>query len=127
MITGALAIATCAQAERISGTAANAKYGKLVGHITRGPTSPISGPGIPTLTPPSVSGAELRILNSQGTLVATVHTGTRGNFQVALPAGQYRVENGSGLGGPTKNLPAKVTISEGRQTRLDILVDTGIR
>ena len=125
VIASVIAIAACAHAEGPS--AHGAASGMLTGRIVRGPTSPISGPGIPMLPPPPVAAAQLRIIDSRGAPVATVRTGADGHFQVTLPAGQYRVEGGSGLGGPTKNLPAKVTIHAGRQTRLDILIDTGIR
>lgn len=129
VITSVIAIAASAHAERPSAHgAANASApGILIGRIVRGPTSPISGPGVPAPPPPPVAGAELKVLNAHGAVVAAVRSGTDGNFQVTLPAGQYRVERGSGLGGRTKNLPAKVTIHAGRQTRLDILIDTGIR
>lgn len=129
VIAGVIAVTACAHAERRSAhRAANAaSTGILIGRIVRGPTSPISAPGIPAPPPPPVAGAQLKVLNLQGTTVATVRSATDGKFQVTLPAGRYRVERGSGLGGGTKNIPAKVTIRAGQQTRLNILIDTGIR
>lgn len=58
----------------------------------------------------------------------TVVTDDRGAYHVNLPAGTYRIEMAPLTQGMfTKDLPATVTITEGKETRLDILVDTGIR
>jgi hypothetical protein len=74
-----------------------------------------------------VANAELKILDSQGALVATARTDSDGLYRLTLPPGQYRVERGKTFRGATKDLPVTVTVSDGQQTRLDITIDTGIR
>lgn len=101
--------------------------GTLAGAVTRGPTAPVSGPGRPAAPARAVAGAELKILNPKGAVVATARTGGDGLYQIALPPGEYRVERGNGFDGPARNLPARVAISPGQRTRLDVWVDSGIR
>jgi hypothetical protein len=100
-------------------------YGILTGGITRGPMSPVSRSGAPS-SPLPVVGAELKILDLKGPLVATARTDSGGLYRVTLPPGNYRVERGAGFSGAARNLPAIVAISPGGQTRLDIWVDAGI-
>ena len=102
-------------------------YGTLSGHVTRGPASPVSNPDIPAQPSPPVAGAELRIVDSKGAVVATARSGGDGLYRMTLPPGNYRVERGSGFSGAARNLPSMVAISPGGETRLDIWVDTGIR
>lgn len=103
-----------------------ASYGTLTGRITRGPMSPVSGPGVSVPPAPPVAGVELKIFN-KGAVVATTRTDSAGLYRLTLPPGNYRVERGAGFSGAARNLPATVAISPRGQTRLDILVDTGIR
>ena len=127
LIAAALALAACTRANGLSGSDASAS-GTLIGRIVRGPTFPVSRPGVPSEAP--VAGAELRIVNSGGTLVATARSDANGLYRVTLPPGEYRIERGAGFPGfPgfVKNLPARVAISPGGQTRFDVSVDTGIR
>jgi hypothetical protein len=127
----ALAIAGCT---RGGGQSANAggqsgptgSYGILTGGITRGPMFPVSRAGAPP-SPVPVAGAELRIFDLKGVLVATARTDGGGLYRVSLPSGNYRVVRGAGFSGAARNLPAIVAVSPGGQTRLDIWVDTGIR
>ena len=130
VLAAALAIAGCTRARgRSPGESgrSSAAYGTLAGRITRGPTSPVSGPGITAPPAAPVAGAELRIFDSKGVVVATARTDGDGLYRVTLPAGNYRVERGGGFSGAARNLPAMVAISPGGQTRLDVWVDTGIR
>jgi len=126
LMVAALALAGCARDGRRA-DAQSASFGKLAGRVTRGPMAPVSGPRIKSSPPASVSGVEIRIFNSKGAMVATARTDGDGFYRVALPPGNYRVERGAGFSGAARNLPAKVAISPGAETRLDIWVDTGIR
>ena len=124
-LAAALTLAACALHEASSsGPAAN---GTLVGRIVRGPIFTISGPGVPVPPPRPLAVAELKILNSQGSVAATVRTDADGFYRVTLPPGHYRVEHGETFRGATKDLPATVTVMGGQQTRLDVTIDTGIR
>jgi Carboxypeptidase regulatory-like domain len=100
--------------------------GILAGTLTKGPLSPVERPG----TPPSsgVAGAQIDIATNGGKLLTSVETDSSGTFSVNLPVGTYKVTMPSLCGAMfTKDLPATVTIAAGRQTRLDIHLDTGIR
>jgi Carboxypeptidase regulatory-like domain len=126
LIAATLAIVACARADGQPG-GASSSYGTLVGRVTRGPMFPVSGPGAPVPDVAPVAGAELKIVDSKGAVVATVRTDAQGSYSVAMPPGQYRVEHGAGFTGATKNLPSLVSVSPGHETRLDVMVDTGIR
>jgi hypothetical protein len=55
-------------------------------------------------------------------------TDEAGKYRLSLLPGTYRVEIGpSGPMAFTKDLPRTITISPGRETRLDISVDIGLR
>jgi hypothetical protein len=125
-ITAALAMAGCSHSEGHA-YRSTASYGTLSGRVTRGPTWPVSGPGIKVPPAPPVARAELKIVDSKGAVVATARAGGDGRYRLTLPPGNYRVERGSGLSGMARNLPSIVAISPGGETRLDIWVDTGIR
>ena len=140
VMAAALAMAGCTggrgQAANAGGQSANqsanpdapsASQGLLTGRVTRGPVSPVSGPGIPARPFAPIAGAELKIFDSKGAVMATTHTGADGSYRLALAPGNYRVERGNGFPGAARNLPAMVAISPGGETRLDVWVDTGIR
>ena len=126
LMAAALTLAGCARDGRRA-DAQSASFGKLAGRVTRGPTAPVSGPGIKASSPAPVSAVEIRIFDSKGAMVATARTDGDGFYRLALPPGNYRVERGADFSGAARNLPAKVAISPGGETRLDIWVDTGIR
>ncbi len=104
-----------------------AGMGLLTGVVTRGPVSPVQGPGLPAGAAPA-EGVELVIYGPGRREVATARTDTAGRYRVNLPPGAYLIdlhlEKGRGF---TKDLPATVTITPGRETRLDLRIDTGIR
>jgi hypothetical protein len=101
-------------------------YGILTGGITRRPMSGESRPAAPSSASP-VAGAELKIFDFKGALVATARTNGSGLYRATLPPGNYRVGRGAGFLGGARNLPAIVAISPGGQTRLDIWVDSEVR
>ena len=118
----ALIVAGCTR----GGGPSETSYGTLTGGIARGPTSSVSRSGVPS-SPSPVVGAELKIRDFNGKVIATARTDSQGIYRVPLPAGNYRAERGAGFPGAARNLPAIVSISPGGQTRLDIWVDNGIR
>jgi Carboxypeptidase regulatory-like domain len=126
LVAAALAMVACTHADGQSGGVPSS-YGTLTGRVTRGPMFPVSGPGMPAASDAPVAGTELNIVDSKGVVVATARTAGDGHYRVAVPPGQYRVERGASFSGATKNLPSLVAISPGQETRLDVLVDTGIR
>ena len=101
--------------------------GELTGKVTRAPTQPVVKEGMPPSSEPA-SNIKLVILTSKRKQITSVMTNAQGEYRISLPPGNYRIETASLTGIEfTKDLPAIVTITEGRKTRLDIHIDTGIR
>ena len=104
-----------------------AGMGVLTGDVTRWPTSPVQGPGLPSATAPAV-GVKLLIYGPERQEIATVLTDAAGKYRLELPPGSYVIEMAPAKGrGFSKDLPATVTITPGRETRLNVRIDTGIR
>ncbi len=108
--------------------------GVLVGRVTMGLLPPIPGvrpdrPGpIPGGRSAPVTGAKILISELDGQQVRSVVTDDHGVYSISLPPGTYRIEMPPLAGGRfTRSLPANVTITEAKETRLDIFIDTGIR
>jgi hypothetical protein len=101
--------------------------GVLFGSVTKGPLSSVVLPG--QSGPPSgVAGAQVDIATADGRPLKSVESDSDGGFRVSLPVGTYRVSMPSLYGAMfTKDLPATITIVAGREYRLDIHLDTGIR
>jgi hypothetical protein len=127
MTYAALAVALVVAGCTRGGGPSETSYGSLTGGIARGPTSSASRSGSAPPSPSPVVGAELKILDFHGKVIANARTDGRGVYRVPLPAGNYRAERGAGFPGAARNLPTIVSISPGGQTRLDIWVDSGIR
>jgi hypothetical protein len=101
--------------------------GALAGHVTLGPLSPVARRGAAPARLPA-PGVKLLIYGKAGHKIANVTTDAAGCFRVDLPPGPYRLELASRPGREfTKDLPATVTITPGRETRLDIRLDTRMR
>lgn len=99
--------------------------GTLLGKVTRGPISPIEEKDIPSSVP--AVEVKLLILTQEGQVFESVVTDNEGGYSIILPAGSYRIEIEPLPSGFTKDLPATVSITENKETRLDIRIDTGIR
>ncbi|TAJ85667.1 carboxypeptidase regulatory-like domain-containing protein [bacterium] len=101
--------------------------GVLVGKVTMGPMSPVEGLGA-SRPPAPVPAAKIVVSRLDGQETKSVVTDDRGVYSISLPPGTYRVTMAPLSGGRfTKDLPATITITEGKETHLDILIDTGIR
>ena len=101
--------------------------GVLVGRVTRGPSSSVESLA-GRLDPSPVANLRIMISSEAGEAVTSGMTDTRGDYRIDLPSGTYRVEIGPLAGMEyTKDLPAVVAVSAGRETRLDFRIDTGIR
>ena len=99
--------------------------GTLTGKVTRGPISPIERKDMPSSVP--APGIKLQILTQEGQEVNSVVTDDEGKYSITLSPWFYRIEMPPLPSGFTKDLPATVTITENKETRLDIRIDTGIR
>jgi hypothetical protein len=99
--------------------------GVLFGSVTKGPMSPVVHPGEAET---GVAGAQIDVATTGGNLLRSIQTDSKGDFRVDLPAGTYEISMRSLYGTMfTRDLPASITITPGREHRLDIHLDTGIR
>jgi hypothetical protein len=74
-----------------------------------------------------VAGARVDLATVDGIPVTSVETDSSGDFRVQLPPGTYRVTMPAQHGARPRNLPATLTIAPGREQRLDLYLDTGLR
>ena len=104
--------------------------GILGGHVTVGPSLPASREGVvePTPDPRVYASREIVIYAENGRReVARAQIDAAGNYHVALPAGTYLVDiNHVGVDQGI-DLPQAAEVVSGQATRLDIVIDTGVR
>jgi len=98
----------------------------IAGQALAGPTCPVVRPGDSNCSDRPVAGATLLIRDDGGTVVAKLTTDENGRFEVALPAGSYRIEPQpvTGLMGTAR--PIDVTVGSVFET-VNVDYDTGIR
>ncbi len=103
------------------------EIGMLIGKVTKGPISPVEGRKNLHSTEP-VKGATIIISILDGQVIKSVITDDQGRYSINLLPGAYQIKMSPFEGiGFTKDLPATITITEGQETHLNVLVDTGIR
>lgn len=104
-----------------------AGMGVLTGRLTRWPTSPVERQGIKSAEAPAL-GVKLLIYNPARQEIASVITDEAGHYRLPLPPGPYLIELAPGQGRVfSKDLPARVTMTRGQETRLNLHLDTGLR
>jgi len=104
--------------------------GILAGQASVGPLEPVQleGQAAPTPAPEVFTTRGLLLFTVPGgRQVAEVAFGPDGRYQIALPAGVYRVELAPNGIDRADELPAEVEIAAGLTTRLDVTIDTGVR
>jgi hypothetical protein len=126
VLLGLVGLAGGSRADEGAGPRQNG-MGTLRGSITLGPTSPVHSPGMPAAPVPA-PGIKLLLYGPERQEIAAVTSDAQGEFRVELPPGTYRLEMAPAQGkGFTKDLPATVTIAPGRDTRLNLRLDIGLR
>ena len=103
-----------------------ARRGKLIGMVFWGPLSPVERNDMPSHREPA-SGVKIIIMTVTKQEIVSVFTDDDGKYSAILLPGCYLVDMPPLSTGWTKDLPATVTIVEGKETQLDIRIDTGIR
>ena len=92
----------------------------LHGSVRRGPTHPVCDPTAPCTKPaPGV-----RVSFVRGAVVRHVRSNTLGHYSIRLAPGRYTVRIPNASFGYS---PHSATVSRGHMSRLNILIDTGIR
>jgi hypothetical protein len=99
----------------------------VTGMVTAGPVCPVERPGQSGCNPRPVDGAVLIVRGSGGQEVTRFVTDASGLFRIALDPGDYTMEPQpvEGLMGTAPATP--FTVTQGRETFLDLSYDTGIR
>jgi len=116
----AVLVAGCGGADR-SGASADSG---VTGRVVRGPLCPVVQEGAPC--PDEPYEADVRILNANGELVTTVHSGKDGRFVVRLEPGRYVLE-GVERAEVLFAKPVDVVVEPHAFTHAVVVFDTGIR
>lgn len=88
--------------------------------MSRGPTQPVCEAESPCTAP--APGVSLTFVS--GSVSRHVETGARGTYSMRLAPGRYTVRVAGARFGYS---PRSVTVSPGRMSTADIVIDTGIR
>jgi hypothetical protein len=96
----------------------------LYGVVMRGPISPVCVAEQPC-TEPARNVALL--FSRDGRVIGRTVTDNAGRFRVRLPAGLYAVRRAASQGIDRRLDPNQARIRAGRFSRVDFLIDTGIR
>ena len=111
-------------------TAVAHETGTLQGHVTIGPMLPAMREGLtePTPAPEAYAVRQIVIYAESGKReIARAQIDPEGNYEVTLPVGTYAVDiNHAGVDQGI-DLPQTVEIVSGQVTRLDVIIDTGVR
>ncbi|NTV35630.1 MAG: hypothetical protein HGA53_01625 [Anaerolineaceae bacterium] len=122
LLVGTLLMAGCSPAQ--------AESAVLEGKVFVGPLSPVEQVESPQPTvPPEVyTSRGLQIYTENGkTLVKEISFNPDGSYQIPLAPGDYLVQlKPTGID-RADELPAKITLLEGKTLKLDLHIDTGIR
>ena len=99
----------------------------LVGSVVLGPGTGLAGVG----GRGSKAVADAKVIVSEredGPEIASTLTDSVGHYEVTLPPGTYRVTLETTVSYRlTKDLPATISVSQGKATTLNVVLDTGIR
>ncbi|MDQ6981830.1 MAG: carboxypeptidase-like regulatory domain-containing protein [Mariprofundus sp.] len=116
----------------VSGTAST-HAGKAVNHgdsgvlngvVSMSPSGPVQRPGGHVSSRPAAN-VSIQIENMDKQIITTVTTDHSGRFSKRISEGEYRlVFPSSGAG---KNFPVPVLVEAGKETRIQIQYDSGIR
>lgn len=100
-------------------------FGELTGIVLVGPMCPVirEGQECPDKRATDVA---LRITHTKSGIVYTTTTDSSGAFSVSLPAGTYRIENGSTKPYPRIS-PVEVSVVSGKPASIVVHGDSGIR
>jgi hypothetical protein len=104
---------------------AGASDSGIRGTVMIGPTCAVEVVGENCADKPYAT--DIRVIDTgTGEQVATVSSGTNGHFEIALPAGDYRLEPQSSASPPSA-APVEVAVRPDRYASTTIQFDSGIR
>jgi hypothetical protein len=118
------ALAAFAVALAVPADATTTTSSGLWGFVRRGPVTPVCMVGKPCDEP----AANVKIVFTRnGKEAARVLTRRDGSYRVDLRPGRYGVRTSAKLVLGSGITPARVAVPSGRRTRVDFMIDTGIR
>jgi hypothetical protein len=122
-VSGSGAAGTSTPTSGTSGT-----QGTLAGDVVAGPTCPVERAEDPC-PPKAVPDREVDILGTNGVVVTTATTDSKGHFSVALAPGTYTVTVPIKQGqiGMRQMSDVKANVTAGQVTTVKVELDTGIR
>jgi hypothetical protein len=122
-VSGSGAAGTSTPRAGTSGT-----QGTLAGDVVAGPTCPVERAEDPC-PPMAVTNRPVEIRGTNGALVTTTTTDSKGHFSVALPPGTYvvTVPIKQGQIGMRQESDVKASVTAGQVTTVKVMLDTGIR
>jgi hypothetical protein len=125
ILAGSLLLLSCQQT--------GMQTGLLQGGVTIGPLTPVEQPGVNPPVPPDVfSSRKVMVYDESGknlvqeVSIRQIGQTAQGYYCVQLPAGEYTVDNLTGIGG-SSNVPQKIILKGGGTVIIDLNIDTGIR
>jgi hypothetical protein len=119
-----LSMVSSACARTTDGTGAGGDSG-IRGVVVTGPRCPVESAESPCPDEP-VPNTEIQVKRS-GEVVATATSDDEGNFEIALPPGEYSVEAVAEMIGMGYAKPVDVTVTDGAFVQVSVVIDTGIR
>ena len=114
----------------VSACTAVQETGTLKGHVTIGPMLPAMREGLvePTPAPEAYAVRQIVIYTEDGEReVARAQIDSDGNYEIELPVGTYVVDINHVGADQGIDLPQTVEIISEQITRLDVIIDTGVR
>ena len=110
------------------GAAESLPHGTLNGTVTIGPNCPVETTN-PCPTPPSAYALRKVLVfdESREKVIATVDIDEHGFYRIDLVPGTYTIDLKKSGADRSADVPAKVTITQGIATVLNINIDTGLR
>jgi len=126
VLVGLLSLAGGSQADE-GARPQSTGMGALAGDVTSWPAWPVQGPGMASGAAPA-PGVKIMIYRPGRQEITSVTTDEHGHYRVNLPPGPYLIEMAPEKGKRfSKDLPATVVITRGRETRLNIRLDSRMR
>ena len=124
-----LVIVACSGKNSPTDPSTEGPRGTLSGAVTIGPNCPVETTAGPCPPPPGAYALRKVLVESADAskVLFTVDIDEHGFYRIDLPPGVYTVDLQKSGADRSSDVPAKVTITQGIATVLNINIDTGLR
>lgn len=105
------------------------KNGTISGHVKIGPISPVQRVGEEEVVPPEMyKEYKIVLISGDGKKeIGRYKIDGKGNYKIVVPAGDYRIIWDGPAGRMLKLGTKNIKVKEGKTTKMDFDIDTGIR